>query len=141
MASSTNIAWSRDVDEVSGTHSQELLPGRPGAAGRRVDSGIVKDLPDRGGRDVMAEPHQLALNAAVSPGGIFGGDADHELADPGGCGRASGASAAGVIPLSCDEAAAPGEQGRRGHGEHLVPLVAGDQAGQRREPQPVSGLI
>ena len=26
------------------------------------------------------------------------------------------------IPLSCDEATLPGEQGRRGHEEHLVPL-------------------
>ena len=66
--------------------------------------------------------------------------ADHELADPGGCGP-SGAPVAGVVLLAGDEAAVPGEQGRRGHGEHLGPLVAGDQTGQRREPQPAGGLI
>ena len=67
--------------------------------------------------------------------------ADHELADPGGCRRPSGAPVAGVVLLAGDEAAVPGEQGRRGHGEHLGPLVAGDQTGQRREPQPAGGLI
>jgi hypothetical protein len=71
----------------------------------------------------------------------FTGDADHELADPGGCGRPSGAPAAGVVLLAGDEAAVPGEYGRRSHSEHLTPVVAGDQPGQRREPQPVSGLI
>jgi hypothetical protein len=89
----------------------------------------------------MAEPDQFALDAPVSPGGVFGGDADHELADPGGCGRPSGVPAAGVVPLASDEVAVPGEYGRRSHSEHLTPLVAGDQPGQRRELQPVSGLI
>jgi hypothetical protein len=65
-----------NVHEVGGHHAaglrgQELLPGRPGAAGRRADPGVVQDLPDRGRRDQMAEPYQLALDAAVSPGGVF----------------------------------------------------------------------
>ena len=54
----------------------------------------------------MAERHQPALDAAVSPGGVFGGDADHELADPGGCGRAV-RSAGGWCSPTC---------GRRGAG-------------------------
>jgi hypothetical protein len=35
----------------------------------------------------------------------------------------------------------PGEQRRRGHGEHSCPPVPGDQPGQRREPQPAGRLI
>jgi hypothetical protein len=101
-----------DVHEVGGQDAaglggQELLPGLSCPAGGRVESGVVEDLPDRGGRDAMAEPDHLALDASVSPGGIVGGDADHELADPGGCHRPSGAPAAGVVPFPSDEAAVP----------------------------------
>jgi hypothetical protein len=77
----------------------------------------------------MAEPDQFALDASVSPGGVLTGDADHELADPGGYGRPPGAPAAGAVPLAGDEAAVPGEYGRRSHSEHLTPLVARDQPG------------
>src|SRR2546429_3971061 len=70
-------------EDAAGLGRQELLPGRPGAAGRRADSGVVQDLPDGGGGDRVAEPDEFALHAAVSPGGIAGGDADHELADLG----------------------------------------------------------
>ena len=35
----------------------------------------------------------------------------------------------------------PGEQRRRGHGEHRAPPAPGDQPGQRRQPQPVGLLI
>jgi hypothetical protein len=62
---------------------RELFPGRSGAAGRWFDSGVVQDLPDGGGGDRVAEPDEFALHAAVSPGGIIGSDADHELADLG----------------------------------------------------------
>ena len=55
--------------------------------------------------------------------------------------RGRPALAARIVPFPGDQATAPGEQRRRGHGEHLAPPVAGDQPGQRREPQPVSRLI
>jgi len=55
----------------------------PVRRGRRGYSGAVQDLPDGGGGDRVAEPDEFALHAAVSPGGIIGGDADHELADLG----------------------------------------------------------
>ena len=35
----------------------------------------------------------------------------------------------------------PRQQRCGGHGEYRAPPVAGDQPGQRREPQPVRGLI
>ena len=55
----------------------------------------------------------------------FSGHADHELADRGCRGRLSRAPAAGVVPVACNHLPVPGEQRRRGHGEHLAPAVPG----------------
>jgi len=123
-----------DVHEVGGQDAaglggQELLPGRSGAPVRRADPGVVQDLPDRGGCDVMAEPHQLALDAAVTPARVICGDADHELADRGCRARPSGTPSAGVVPFPGGEAAMPGKQRRRGHAKHCAPLGARDQPG------------
>ena len=35
----------------------------------------------------------------------------------------------------------PGEQRRRGHGEHITPPASGDQPGQCCEPEPVGRLL
>jgi hypothetical protein len=43
------------------------LPGRPAASWRRVDPGVVQDLPYRAGRHLVAQSDQFTLNAAVSP--------------------------------------------------------------------------
>ena len=122
------------VDEVgcedpSGLGGQELLPGWPGAPGRWSDPGVVQDLPDRGCGDRVAEPDK------------FAGDADHELADRGCRARPPAAPAACVVPFASHQATVPGKDGRRGHVEHLLLSVPWNQAGQRREPQPVSWLI
>jgi hypothetical protein len=50
-----------DVHEVScedaaGLRGQELPPGRAGPAGRRIDPGVMQDLPHRGSRDPVTEP-------------------------------------------------------------------------------------
>jgi hypothetical protein len=45
-----------DRQDAAGLRGQELFPGRSGAPGRGADPGIVEDLPDSGGGDVMAEP-------------------------------------------------------------------------------------
>ena len=47
---------------------EAMLPGRAGT-GRGIDPGVVQDLPDRGGRDRVAEPDQLALHPPVAPRG------------------------------------------------------------------------
>jgi hypothetical protein len=62
------------VDEVGGDDAaspscQELFPSRAGAAGHRVDPGIMQDLPDRGGSNRVAEPDEFALHPPVSPCG------------------------------------------------------------------------
>ncbi len=63
------------MDEIGrenavGLRGQELLPGRARPAGRRVDPGIVQDLPHRGAGDWVAELDELALHAPVPPGQI-----------------------------------------------------------------------
>ena len=52
--------------------------------------------------------------------------------------RPSRTPPAGVIPLTRDQPPVPGEQRRRGHGEHLTPAVPGNQPPQRRERKPVT---
>jgi hypothetical protein len=59
-----------DGDDAAGLRGQELLSGRARAAGRGADSGIVQDLPHRGGCDLVAEPDQLALHPPVPPRGF-----------------------------------------------------------------------
>jgi hypothetical protein len=46
-----------DATDLGG---QELLPCRTRAAGRGVDPGVMQDLPDRRGRDRVAEPDEFA---------------------------------------------------------------------------------
>ena len=56
-----------DGDDAAGLRGQELLPGRARAAGRGIDPGVVQDLPDRGGGDLVAEPDQSRLAPAGAP--------------------------------------------------------------------------
>ncbi len=43
----------------------ELLPGWPAAAGRRVDAGLVQDLPDGAGRDLVPQAGHFTVHAAT----------------------------------------------------------------------------
>jgi hypothetical protein len=63
------------------------MPGRPRSARRGIDTGLVQDVPDRGGGDVVAEPDQFALHAPVSPARVLSCQADDELLD---CRRGGG---------------------------------------------------
>jgi hypothetical protein len=113
-----------------------------GPARRRgADPGVVQDLPDRGSRDRVSEPDELALHPPVPPCGVLRRDADHQLSDRGGRGWPSGTAAARVVPFACDQLPVPGEQRRRGHREDLAPPATGNQSRQRREPQPVARLV
>jgi hypothetical protein len=130
-----------DSDDAAGLGGQELLPGRARAAVRGIDPGVMQDLPDRGGGDLVAEPDQLALHPPVPPPGVLYRDANHELADRRRRGRPPRTPAARAVPLARDQPTVPGEQRRRGHRKHLTPPAARDQSRQRRQPQPAGWLV
>ena len=73
----------------------------------------------------MPEPDQFALHAPVAPGGVLGGHAHHEVFD--GCcgGWTSGSAACGVVPLSGDQPAVPGQDRGRSDREDLGPAARG----------------
>ena len=132
-----------DGEEVAGHDrvglgGEELFPGRAGAAGCRVDAGLVQDLPDRAGGDGVAEADQFAVYAAVAPGGVLGCQAEDQGADR----RVDGWSAAvgmGVGQVAGDQLAVPAKQGSRGD-EERRPTRPGEQAGQGCQDDPVGGL-
>lgn len=70
---------------------QELCPSRTGSSGCGIDPGSAKDLPDGGGSDLVAKPGELAVDAAVAPGGVLGGQAHDQDADTGGDGWSTSA--------------------------------------------------
>ena len=110
-----------DREDAAGLGDQEMPPGRASPPRRGIDPGVMQDLPDRGGGDRVAEPDHLALHPPVPPRGVLRRDADHELADRGGCGWPSGTTAARVVPPARQKPTVPGEQGRGCHPEDLAP--------------------
>jgi hypothetical protein len=60
--------------------AEKLRPGSPRPSRRRLDSRRGEDLPDGQGADVVAEVGEFSVDAAVSPGGILGGQARHQRA-------------------------------------------------------------
>jgi hypothetical protein len=89
----------------------------------------------------MAEPDQFALHAPVAPGGVLGGHAHHEVLD--GCcgGWTSGSAACGVVPLSGDQPAVPGQDRGRSDREDLGPAPTWHQPGQGGQSHPVSRRV
>ena len=72
-----------DGGEVAGDGGlgpQELRPSDFAASGGGVDSGVLEDLPDRGRSEAVAEPGELAMDAAISPSRILGCEAQCESA-------------------------------------------------------------
>jgi len=84
----------------------------------------------------MAEPDQFALHAPVAPGGVLGGHAHHEVLD--GCcgGWTSGSAACGVVPLSGDQPAVPGQDRGSSDREDLGPPATWHPTGTRRPTTP-----
>src|ERR1700684_4705385 len=61
-----------DVEEVHGQDRlglglKECPPGLPGPSGRWADARVLEDLPHRRRGQLVPEPGQLTVNAAVSP--------------------------------------------------------------------------
>jgi hypothetical protein len=84
-----------EVQQVAGQdrmclRPQELGPRWSGSPRRGVDAGGVQDGPDGGGADLVAEAGEFAVDAAVSPGGVLGGQADDQGAQAGGDGGSTG---------------------------------------------------
>jgi hypothetical protein len=73
-----------------GLGCEELRPGGAGALWCGVDSGGVEDLPHGGGADPVAKTGELAVDSAVSPGRIFGGQAYREGSESGRNGWSAG---------------------------------------------------
>src|ERR1035437_4646643 len=61
--------------------SQEVSPGGGGALGRRVDPGLLQDLPHGGGSDLDPKDEEFAVDAPVTPARILPCQAQHQLAD------------------------------------------------------------
>ena len=66
-----------------------------------VDAGGFEDLPDGGGRDVVAEAREFAMDAAAAPGWVPIGKARNNLSVLGGGGRSS-RSPFGLCPVAGD---------------------------------------
>ena len=101
--------------------------GRPAAPG-------AQDPPHGRLADVVAEPGQLAVHPAVSPGRVLPRQPQHQVAD-----LLAGPRAAWPVrvrPLACDQAAVPGQQRAR-RDEPVGAQRGWQQPGQRRQDRPV----
>ncbi|WP_246107765.1 hypothetical protein [Saccharothrix saharensis] len=129
-------------DDALGLGGEQFSPGRAGAAWRRVDAGVVQDLPDRRMGDPVAESSQFALDSAVAPPWVLPGEPQHERLDRRSCRWASDASTCTrLIPLAAQESAVPGEQSGGRDWEDLSPTSTIHQPGQGGEPEPIGGLV
>jgi hypothetical protein len=99
-----------DREDRMGLRGQELSPGRPGPAGRGIESRVLEDLPDGRGCHGMAKSDQLALDPSVAPAGILAGHLQHEVPDRR-CGGWSAWSSVREGPLAGDELGVPAKQG------------------------------
>ena len=75
----------------------------------------------------MAEPDQFALHAPMPPDGVLGGHAHHEILNYRCGGRTSGSAACGVVPLSGNQPAVPGQDRGRSNREDLGPATTWQQ--------------
>ncbi|MFD7710130.1 hypothetical protein [Streptomyces sp. NPDC059786] len=107
------------LDEVEredglGLGGQEVGPGDGGSLWCWGDALCLEDLPDGGGGDPDAEEGEFAVEAAVSPCGVLGGEAEYQAADRGVGARAVGASlATGTGVAVSEQVAVPAQDGVR----------------------------
>jgi hypothetical protein len=93
-------------------------------------------IPDRAGRDPVAQADQFTLDAPVAPGRVLRGQPQYQVADLLGDRWPSG-SCVWVCPVPGDQLSVPAEQGGWGH-EERRPIRAGQQPRQGSQYQPVS---
>lgn len=108
-----------------GVSCQELSPGRPGPARRRIDTSPVEHLPHRGGRNRASKACQVALDCPVPSGRVLPCHPHNQcLERPAGSGppRALPVSEG---PLTRHEVTMPAQDRRRDDGEGFRPPAAG----------------
>ena len=110
-----------EVEEVAGQQPGRLgseegapLGVRPARRWAQVRGG--QDAADGAGADVVSEPGELALDAAVSPARVLPGQPDNEFTQLAVDARATGRVRVG--PFLGDQAVVPGQQG--GGGDEAV---------------------
>ena len=133
------------LEEVAGQQAlglgaQEIGPCGGTALGRRVDPGVMQDLPDGGSGDLYAEHQQLAVHPAVPPPGILADQSHHQDTN-----RAYGTRPArvpGPGPLGVparDHIAVPAEYGIRAHHQvQSLEHVPREPVQQCRQQRPVT---
>jgi hypothetical protein len=126
-------------DDAVGLGSEELVPGRPRASWGGVDASGVKDLPDRGRGNRIAQAGQFALYPPVTPTAVLPSQAQDELLDDGRGEGSAWAAALGERPSTGQELTVPTL--RWGDREDLVPALPRDQPGKRGEPDAVGRLV
>jgi hypothetical protein len=131
-------------EEVDGQHAaglcaEELPPGdrRPPWCG--IDAGALQDGPHRAGPDpaLVAEAAQLAVDAAIPPGGVLPSKPQHQRADLRRDART--ATAVRVGPAASDQVAMPAQQRRRLH-EHTPPSRTRQQPGEPGQHRPIGPI-
>jgi hypothetical protein len=94
----------------------------PWACDRRNWARPVKDLPDGGGAELVAESGELAVDATVAPGGVLGSQAQDQSTQAGRNGGSTGPSVVGGGPASGDELSVPAKD--RGRGDQQAEAAA-----------------
>jgi hypothetical protein len=89
----------------------------------------VKDLPDGGGPDLVAESGEFAVDAAVSPGRVLRSQAQDQAAEAGGDGGST-ESARLAGPAAGDQLAVPAQDGGRGDDEQPEASSGREQSGE-----------
>jgi hypothetical protein len=102
-----------EVEQVAGQDrlglcAEELRPGRSGPSRCGIEPGGAKDLPDGRGADPVAESGEFAVDAAIPPGRVLGGQPQDQRADAGGDGGSARAGVRGGPPAS-DEVSVPAQ--------------------------------
>jgi hypothetical protein len=106
-----------ELEQVAGQDRVRLCPEklRPRgtcSVGRGVDAGCVQELPDGGGADLVAEAGELAVDAAVAPGRVLGGQTEDQGTQAGGDGGSTGLGGLGG-PAAGDQLSVPAQDRRR----------------------------
>ena len=114
------------LEEIAGKHgvglgAEKVSPGGGGAPGRRVNPGVVKDLPHGRGGSLDPEDEEFAVDSAVTPARVLPGQPQYQQAD-----GADGARPAG----------APGPGSGRVAARQQVPVPAQHRVRPDQQPEP-----